>query len=143
MPLTQPGLEGPGLPASRQTQVQVLATTTTLHAAPGKQPPLSKPRSLNRENEDLLGTWVDQGGLPGQDASELGSDEQECAGTQMVILLWGKEMTGQAHLTPWRVMKKNSQRSDPSALIVYSFIKHLGHPRDLSHPETPPGPAES
>lgn len=104
--------------------------------------PLEASISESREPRSS-GTWVDQGGLPGQDASELGSDKQECAGTQIVTLLWGKEMTGQAHLTPWGVMKKNSQRSGSSALIVYSFIKHLGHPRDLSNPETPPGPAES
>lgn len=51
-----------------------------------------------------------------------------------MILLWGMEMTHLAHLPPWRIMKKNSQKGDSSALIVYLFIQHLGHPRDLKPP---------
>ena len=51
-----------------------------------------------------------------------------------MILLWGMERTHLAHLPPWRIMKKNSPKGDSSALIVYLFIKHLGHPRDTSKP---------
>lgn len=34
--------------------------------------------------------------------------------------------------------EKELRRPDSSAPIVSSFVKHLGHPRDLSHPEPPP-----
>lgn len=104
--------------------------------SPGKCSSLSKAQSLNQGKEDLLGAWVDQRGFSLGGASELGSDEQECAGTQKMIFLWGMGMTGQPHLPPWRIMKKNSQRSESPALIIYSFIKHSGHLEDhtLRHP---------
>ena len=125
-----------------------------LHSDPGSSPGpnryslcspretlfLSKPQSLDQGKEDFLGTWGDRRVLSLGGASELGSNEQECAGTQMMTILWGMGMTGWACPPPGRIMKKNSQRNDSSAPIVYSFIKHSGHPGSLTLRH--PSPAE-
>lgn len=58
-----------------------------------------------------------------------------------MILIWGMGMTGQARLLLWRILKNNSQWSDSLTPIVYSFIKHLDHPK--GSPQDTPSPAES